>query len=347
MRFRNIKEPFNSIRFNFTKLHDNEVMMYLKCEDNPITTDPLDRHLIAVNASPLERDHCLIIPAVNKCHPQVLNPVAIRLAVDIMLLVTDSDFHILFNSLLGQASVNHLHLHALYWPYDSDLINRCFEHLADVPDVYVIQPPMWLTSAFAFQLTKMEDYEKFKSNIFKCVNFLTDQNQAHNLFFTRAQPIRTDGPDRVEDRRRQLPLYVTCYVFPRQNIVGAKPPSNFNPAANELAGCLTSYTYRFFESAAEQAVVRIIEEEALLPTNVFQNLCCDLSDLYSNRPLGTSRESKTSLLDGLSSPEIDELRDTFESFNQPRSPSVRLKNPLNHTQSVDEQVVRFEIHSAD
>lgn len=86
--------------------------------------DPLDRHLVAVNASPLERDHSLIIPSVNKCNPQVLTLQAVRIAVDLMLLVDDDMFHILFNSLLGQASVNHLHLHAMYWPYDSDLINR-------------------------------------------------------------------------------------------------------------------------------------------------------------------------------------------------------------------------------
>lgn len=48
-----------------------QIMFYLKCEDDPISVDPLDRHLVAVNASPLERDHSLIIPAVNKCLPQV------------------------------------------------------------------------------------------------------------------------------------------------------------------------------------------------------------------------------------------------------------------------------------
>lgn len=55
---------------------------------------------------------------------QVLNEMALRLAVDTMLLIPHPNHHILFNSLLGQASVNHLHLHSCSWPYDSDLINR-------------------------------------------------------------------------------------------------------------------------------------------------------------------------------------------------------------------------------
>lgn len=41
-----------------------------------------------------------------------------------MLLIEDEHFHILFNSLLGQASVNHLHLHTIFWPYESGIISR-------------------------------------------------------------------------------------------------------------------------------------------------------------------------------------------------------------------------------
>lgn len=61
---------------------------------------------------------------INNRRVQILTPTAIRLATDIMLMVDEEDFHVLFNSLLGQASVNHQHMHCLYWPYESDLINR-------------------------------------------------------------------------------------------------------------------------------------------------------------------------------------------------------------------------------
>ncbi|KAK6758417.1 hypothetical protein RB195_015935 [Necator americanus] len=321
MRFKNIAEPFNPLRWNFTKLHENEILMYLRCEDRPITNDALDRHVIAVNASPLERDHSLIIPAINKCLPQVLTSTAIRIATDVMLLVPDDSFNILFNSLLGQASVNHLHLHCLYWPYESDLIYRRFEALNGLVNVFIIEPPLWICSAFAFQLTNMDEYNTFLSNLTRCVEFLTQQNQAHNVFITRAQPIRTTGPEREEDRERKRPQYVTAYVFPRTNSVGAKPPTSFNPAACELAGCLTSYTIRFFESASEQAAVRIIEEEAQLPAEVFRKLALDFSDILSDRPLGTSHCSNNNMHEELTSPEIDELRDTFQMFT-PHSPNI-------------------------
>lgn len=66
----------------------------------------------------------LLNVSVLKAYLQVLTEQAIRLATDLMLLVDDESFHVLYNSLLALASVNHLHLHLLSWPYDSDLINR-------------------------------------------------------------------------------------------------------------------------------------------------------------------------------------------------------------------------------
>ena len=57
---------------------------------------------------------------------------AVRIATDLMLLVEDDNFHLLFNSLLGQASVNHLHLHTIFWPYESDLIYRVGTAFASV-----------------------------------------------------------------------------------------------------------------------------------------------------------------------------------------------------------------------
>ncbi|KJH53609.1 hypothetical protein DICVIV_00037 [Dictyocaulus viviparus] len=158
------------------------------------------------------------------------------------------------------------------------------------------------------------------SNLSRCVEFLSGQNQAHNVFITRAQPIRTVGPIQKEDVE-QRPQFVTAYVFPRANALGAKPPRNFSPAANELAGRLTSYTMRFFESASEQSIVRIIEEEAQIPTQVFRRLASDFSDLLSDRPLGTSHRGHSLPLEDLTSLEVEELRDFFQTFT-PFSPDV-------------------------
>ncbi|CAI4222888.1 unnamed protein product [Auanema sp. JU1783] len=277
LKFEHIKEPFDSTQWNFTKLLPKEILFYLKSTDTPNEEDCSTEHIVAVNASPLERDHSLIVPSVNKCYPQVLTPTAIQLGVDVMLMVDDIDFNILFNSVLGQASVNHLHLHCLYWPYKSDLIYRKFSKLGN-SEVYVIEPPKWLCQAFAFQLKSKDDYQQFNKNLTCCTKLLSDAGQAHNIFMTRAPTIRTDGPDWEKDAGDSQPSFVTAYVFPRKNMIGAKPPTNFNPAANELAGCLTSYTKEFYETANEAMCVSIIREEATLSEQVFRELSQSLQN---------------------------------------------------------------------
>ncbi|KAF8386838.1 mcp-1 [Pristionchus pacificus] len=318
MRFRKIREPFNSVRWNFTRLHDNEVLLYFRCEDRPITEDPLDRHVLAVNASPLERNHCLLVPAVNKCHPQVLTHLALRMGTDFMLLNHDENAHILFNSLLGHASVNHLHLHSLPWPYDSEIVFRRCEPLAGVEGVFTIKPPQWISQAFVFQLTGKDHYDKFLDQLSICVDLLLSHEQSHNVFFARAAPIRVEGEEREEDRDGSKPLRVTAYFFPRINMMGPKPPTNFNPAAAELAGCLTAYTYKFFDSVTEQSALRVVTEEAQLPEHIFESLCSDLSEALLGRKVSIPRVTPS--FEGLTSPEMDELRDSFSSFDPP-SPS--------------------------
>lgn len=311
MRFHAVREPFNHLRYNFTKLDQNEILLYLRCKDRPYNDDPLDRHLVAVNNSPLERGHSLVIPSINHCMPQILTESAVRIATDLMLLVEDESFHILFNSLLGQASVNHLHLHALFWPYDPDLINRKCEKVSDF--IYVIRRPNWFIHAVVFQLCSPDRFDTFVSDIYKCVDFLSNREVAHNVFFARAQPLRTTGDFWSEDKAKVLPQYVTAYIIPRLSVSGAKPAANFNPASLELSGLLTAYTYRFFETVTEEVALRIFDEEATLPDSQFNQICTELVDVFAGRiPTAPNHESNEE--GDLTSPELDELRDSFQTF---------------------------------
>uniref|UniRef100_A0A914C8J3 GDP-D-glucose phosphorylase 1 n=1 Tax=Acrobeloides nanus TaxID=290746 RepID=A0A914C8J3_9BILA len=311
MPFRHIKEPFNHLRWNFTKLQPNEILFYLKCNDIPYTDDPVDTHIIAINASPLEKDHILIIPSISRCLPQVLTDVTTRIATDLMLLVEDEKFHILFNSLLGYASVNHLHLHGVFWPYDSDLINRKFQRLWE--EVYFIRRPNWFIDILAFQLKHQHDFEGFIRNFTNCVNFLNALNMAHNIFFTRAPPICSDNNVLNEEN---IPLIVTAYLIPRKSVAGAKPPLNFNPAALELVGCLTSSTFHFFDTITEHNAVRIVEEDSVLEEKFVDKL---LKEIESRLKCEKSWNSGLNdIVDDniernmLTSHELEELNDSFQ-----------------------------------
>ena len=53
------------------------------------------------------------------------------------------------------------------------------------------------------------------SNTFQTIQLLLDRRVAHNIFFTRAPPIRTSGALR-DDELDGRPSLVTVYIFPRR-----------------------------------------------------------------------------------------------------------------------------------
>jgi len=308
-RFNSINEPFNNLKWNFTRLKNGEFLFLLKCLDRPYTEDKLDIHMVAVNSSPIERGNCLVIPCLNKCMPQVLSKTAIRIATDLMLLIEEDHFFVLFNSLLGCASVNHLHLHTLFWPYESGITSKNYLNLADdLPNVFVIRRPEWFAHCFVLQLHSHGGIEEFISNIVSIVEFLNDQNIAHNILMARApkKSFEFNG------------LFVTTYIFPRQNNTGLKPFSDFNAASAELAGFIPVYSWKVFEGITENKILRTLAEDTIFPDCYFNELAEKLANFLRRV---TESDIKTELIhvstsgisdsDVLTQVELDELSDIF------------------------------------
>ncbi|CAD5208990.1 unnamed protein product [Bursaphelenchus okinawaensis] len=350
MRFQSIVQPFNSHRWNFTRLKPYEFMYYARCADHAYNTDPLDVHAVCVNASPIESGHFLIVPSLSKRFPQIMTETGIRMATDLMLIVENENFHVLYNSLLGQASLNHLHLHGLWWPYESDLVHRKFELLAG--DCFVIRRPDWYIHAFCYQLKAIEGLDLFVKNVWHTLNFLTVHNVAHNVFFTRAAPLRTQLPVRLEQRGASQ--FVTVYIFPRQCHTGAKPMNNFNPAALELAGCLMAYNLKFFETATEQNCVRTFDEDAALDDGHFETLAIELAKrILGSVPWAAQVPPPSFSKDDYELTELEELTDSFHTVSLP-APTKPLKHyrsfnlgkPTNDG-SIEEPAQRKRSHTTD
>ena len=77
-------------------------------------TRPEASDLILINVSPIDFGHCLLVPSVEECLPQVLTERSVCLALKMTLLSGCSTFKVAFNSLCAYASVNHLHWHLYY-----------------------------------------------------------------------------------------------------------------------------------------------------------------------------------------------------------------------------------------
>lgn len=73
-----MSQPFDPNRFNFTKLAHQEILFDVGNSD---TND-----VIAINVSPLEQGHCLLLTERFKCLPQVMTKHSLRKAIELLLL---------------------------------------------------------------------------------------------------------------------------------------------------------------------------------------------------------------------------------------------------------------------
>lgn len=71
-------QPFKHTDFNFTKLSQQEILFDI---GNGDTND-----VVAINASPLEQGHCLLLTERMKCLPQIITEYSLRKAVELCLL---------------------------------------------------------------------------------------------------------------------------------------------------------------------------------------------------------------------------------------------------------------------
>ncbi|XP_033362922.1 GDP-D-glucose phosphorylase 1-like isoform X1 [Bombus vosnesenskii] len=101
-----MNQPFNEKDFNFTKLVSEEQIMNLN------NTDKDD--IIAINASPIEYCHSLLLPQRCKQLPQLVTKHSLLKAIELFSLSLSSYIRVAFNSLCAFASVNHLHWHLYY-----------------------------------------------------------------------------------------------------------------------------------------------------------------------------------------------------------------------------------------
>jgi GDP-D-glucose phosphorylase len=110
----NLKQMFDSTRFNFSKINEEQELIFeIKKTDRELNDG---RDLLIINNSPLDVGHCLLVPQVEKCSNQVLTEYSILLALETTLM-SGSNLKLAFNSLCAYASVNHLHWHVYYTQY--------------------------------------------------------------------------------------------------------------------------------------------------------------------------------------------------------------------------------------
>lgn len=118
-----VLQPFDEKKFNFTKIGQEEVLFRFEQSNDytsrffpisPVNADSNSPNVVAINVSPIEYGHVLLIPRVLDCLPQRIDHENFLLALHMAKEAAEPFFRLGYNSLGAFATINHLHFQAYY-----------------------------------------------------------------------------------------------------------------------------------------------------------------------------------------------------------------------------------------
>jgi GDP-D-glucose phosphorylase len=224
-----LQMPFNTNKFNFTKIKSEEILFKIKSSNNE------SEATIIINSSPIEFCNALLVPHLDECKPQIFTAESLRLAICVLALSGHQTLRLGFNSLGAMASVNHLHWHLYYYDYDLLIEKLAVQN-------HILQD--WPIQGLVFEIKEISDKEidKVVEKVSKIVEFcLTDVQIAHNLFITRTK----SGSIRV-------------FLWTRESLFGAKNDKEINAAFCEFTGFFMCKTREMFDNINEEFCAHLL-----------------------------------------------------------------------------------------
>ncbi|VAI29089.1 unnamed protein product [Triticum turgidum subsp. durum] len=113
-----VLQPFDSAKFNFTKVGQEEVLFQFENSGSDdsyflrsaaVTVADRAPNVVAINVSPIEYGHVLLIPRVLDHLPQRIDQESFLLALHMAAEAASPYFRLGYNSLGAFATINHLH----------------------------------------------------------------------------------------------------------------------------------------------------------------------------------------------------------------------------------------------
>ncbi|KAI4299582.1 hypothetical protein L6164_033027 [Bauhinia variegata] len=258
-----VLQPFDENKFNFKKIGQEEVLfMFEQSADgrsrfvpnaptNMISTSP---NVVAINVSPIEHGHVLLIPRVLDCLPQRVDHDSFLLAMQMAKEAADASFRIGYNSLGGFATVNNLHFQAYYLatPF---AIEKAPTQRIDVDEglnprgIYVSQLLDYPVQALVFE--GGNTIRDLSDAVASALVFLQNNNIAFNVL--------------ISNCGKRIFVFPQCFAERQalgevsQEILDA----HINPAVWEISGHIVMKRREDFDGASEASAWRLLSEVSL------------------------------------------------------------------------------------
>jgi GDP-L-galactose phosphorylase len=253
-----VLQPFDGSKFNFTKVGQEEVLFQFETsEDHEVQffpNAPIDVEnspsVVAINVSPIEYGHVLLIPRILECLPQRIDRDSFLLALYMAAEAGNPYFRLGYNSLGAFATINHLHFQAYY--------------LA-VPFPIEKAPTRKITSFNGgVIISELLNYP-VRGLVFEGGNTLDDLSNAVSDSCICLQENNIPYNVLIADSAKRIFLIPQCYA--EKQALGEVNPelldTQVNPAVWEISGHMVLKRKKDYEEASEANAWRLLAEVSL------------------------------------------------------------------------------------
>lgn len=253
-----VLQPFDGSKFNFTKVGQEEVLFQFEAsEDHEVQffpNAPIDVEnspsVVAINVSPIEYGHVLLIPRILECLPQRIDRDSFLLGLYMAAEAGNPYFRLGYNSLGAFATINHLHFQAYY--------------LA-VPFPIEKAPTRKITSFNGgVIISELLNYP-VRGLVFEGGNTLDDLSNAVSDSCICLQENNIPYNVLIADSAKRIFLIPQCYA--EKQALGEVNPelldTQVNPAVWEISGHMVLKRKKDYEEASEANAWRLLAEVSL------------------------------------------------------------------------------------
>ncbi|CAN8230371.1 unnamed protein product [Cochlearia groenlandica] len=271
-----VLQSFDGSKFNFTKVGQEELLFQFEAgEDSEVQffpCMPLDSEnspsVVAINVSPIEYGHVLLIPRVLDCLPQRIDHKSLLLAVHMTAEAANPYFRLGYNSLGAFATINHLHFQAYY--------------LAMPFPVEKAPSKKMITTANGVKISELPSYP-VRSLLFEGGNSMQDLSNTVSDASVCLQNNNIPFNILIADCGRRIFLMPQCYAE-KQALGEVRPElleTQVNPAVWEISGHMVLKRKEDYEGASEENAWRLLAEASLSEERfkevnalIFEAICC-------------------------------------------------------------------------
>ncbi|XP_004491414.1 GDP-L-galactose phosphorylase 1 [Cicer arietinum] len=288
-----VLQPFDENKFNFTKVGQEEVLFQFEASENgevqffpnaPIDVDN-SPSFVAINVSPIEYGHVLLIPRIFECLPQRIDHESFLLALHMAAEAANPYFRLGYNSLGAFATINHLHFQAYYLAMQFPIEKAPTKKIATLKGgVKVSELLKYPVRGLVFEGgDTLEDLSNIVSEA--CIS-LQNNNIPYNVL--------------ISDCGSQVFLLPQCYAEKQAlgEVDAELLDTQVNPAVWEISGHMVLKRKKDFDEASEGNAWKLLAEVSLSEERfqevnalIFEAIGIGLNELDNNNLQSLSEDN--------------------------------------------------------